>query len=134
MANNTVVNFDPADGVRAVVKSEQAILTSAGADTVKRLTILGRIAADGKYAFYNAGNNPAGTNVPVDVSLSEVVADGAGDDPVGVLLAGTVDESKLIVDGSNPGVGITAAIKDSLRTFGIFVESATETGVLDNQT
>jgi hypothetical protein len=51
MANNTVVNFDPADGVRAVVKSEQAVLTSAGADTVKRLTILGRIAADGTFTF-----------------------------------------------------------------------------------
>jgi hypothetical protein len=133
MANNTATNFDPADGVRSVVKSEQSILTSAGADTVKRLTILGRITSTGKYAFYNAGNSPAGTNVPVAVSLSEVVADGVGDDPVGVMLAGTVEESKLIIDGGNAGENITEAIKDSLRTFGIFVESATETAELDNQ-
>ena len=134
MNNNVVTNFYPGDGVRAVVKSEQAVLTSAGADTVARLTILGRITATGKYGFYNVGNSPAGTGTPVAVSLSEVVAAGAGDDPLGVLLAGTVNEDNLIIDGSAPGVGITESIKDLLRTFGIFVETIDETAELDNQT
>ena len=40
---------------------------------------------------------------------------------------------KLIIDGSAAGVGITDAIKDSLRTFGIIVEPATQTAELDNQ-
>lgn len=134
MGNLTVTNFYPGDGVREVKHSEQAILTSAGAVTTKRLTILGRITADGKYAFYNTGNSPTGTNVPVAVSLSEVVSDGAGDDPIGVMLAGIVREGDLIIHGSNPGVGITEAIKDQLRTYGIFVESCDESNVLDNQT
>lgn len=133
MGDPVITNFDSMDGVRAVSASEQAVLTSAGADTVARLTILGRITADGKYAFYNVGDSPVGTAVPVAVSLSEVVAAGAGDDPVGVMLGGRVDESKLIIDGSAPGVGITEAIKDSLRTFGIIVESYEETAALDNQ-
>ncbi len=132
MANPEIVNYDSMDGVRAVEASEQSVLTSAGADTVARLTILGRITADEKYAFYNVANSPAGTNIPVAVSLSEVVADGAGDDPVGVMLAGRVDAAKLIIDGSAAGVDITEAIKDSLRTFGIIVEDYTETAGLDN--
>lgn len=133
MANPIITNFDSEDGVRAVEASEQSVLTSAGADTVARLTILGRVTATGKYAFYNVGNTPAGTNVPVAVSLSEVVAAGAGDNPVGVMLKGKVREDKLIIDGTEPGVGITEAIKDLLRTQMIIVESATETAALDNQ-
>ncbi len=133
MANPIITNFDSLDGVRAVTEAEQAELSSVGVDTVARLTILGRITATGLYAFYNVANVPAGTNVPVAVSLSEVVAAGAGDDTVAVMLGGRVDESKLIVDGTGPGVGITEAIKDSLRTFGIIVDSYTETAGLDNQ-
>jgi len=132
MANPEIVNFDTMDGVRAVTESEQAVLTSAGADTVARLTILGRITASEKYGFYASGAID-GSEVPVAVSLSEVVAAGAGDDPVGVMLGGKVDASKLIIDGSAAGVGITDAIKDSLRTFGIIVEDYTETAALDNQ-
>jgi hypothetical protein len=132
MANPIITNFDTEDGVRAVEASEQSVLTSAGADTVARLTILGRITATGKYGFYDSGAVD-GTEVPVAVSLSEVVAAGAGDDPLGVMLKGKVREDKLIIDGTGPGVGITEAIKDSLRTFGIIVEPATETAALDNQ-
>ena len=234
MANPVIVNYDFLDGVRAVSESEQAVLTSAGADTVKRLTILGRIlialgvvAADGgntgdgtvtefalaatgapakigtyvltcitavvnggifklvdpagnliadditilagaggvivftgdgmtfkitdgatdfaagdfftltvtagslNYAFYSA-SAVDGSDTPVAVSLSEVVADGAGDDPVGVMLAGRVDSAKLIIDGSAAGAGITATIKDLLRTQMIIVEDYTETAGLDN--
>jgi hypothetical protein len=133
MANLTITNFDPQDGLRRVDLSEQSVLTSAGADTVARLTILGRITADGKYCFYSAGNNPVGSATPVAILLNEVVADGAGDDTCSVLLAGEVEESKIIIDGANPGVGITAAIKDSLRTFGIHIVTKTELNKLDTQ-
>lgn len=133
MANPTITNFDPYDGVRAVENSEQGELTLVGSDTIKRLTLLGRITATGKYGFYNAGNSPAGTNVPVAVLLSEVSETEAGDYPASVLLSGRVDAGKLIIDGSAAGVGITEAIKDQLRTFGIFAEDVTETAALDNQ-
>jgi hypothetical protein len=132
MANPTITTFDPYDGVRAVEASEQGELTIGDADDVARLTILGRITATGLYGAYNSGNSPAGTNVPVAVSLSRVNESAAGDYPLSVLLAGRVDSSKLIIDGSEAGVGITEAIKDSLRTFGIIVEDVTETAALDN--
>lgn len=132
MANPEIVNFNTEDGVRAVEASEQALLTSAAADTVAKLTILGRITATGKYGFYAAGASD-GTQTPVAVSLSEVVATAAGDNAVSVLLKGKVRADKLVIDGSLAGVGITEAIKDSLRTFDILVEDATECDALDNQ-
>ena len=135
MANNTVTNFYPGDGVRKVQYSEQDEHTNdtGGALTVYRLTILGRITATGLYKQYASGASD-GSQTPVAVSLSEVVHAANGDKAVGVLLAGEVEESKLIVHGSAAGTGITAAIKDALRTMGIFVIPRTECNALDNQT
>lgn len=132
METNEVTNYYPGDGVREVKRSEQAELTTVGAITVERITILGRITATGKYGYYNSGASD-GTQIPVAVSLSEVVADGAGDFPLGVLLAGSVREENLIIYGTGPGIGITPAIKDALRTYGIHVYSMPDCGVLDNQ-
>lgn len=132
MSENLInTSFQEEDGARAVEESEQGLLTSAGAVTVLRLTILGRITATGKYGFYASGNVD-GTEVPKAVSLSEVVAAGAGDDPLGVMLKGKVRTDRLIIHGSAAGVGITDAIKDLLRDYEIIVEDATETSGLDN--
>ena len=40
MANLTLTNFDPQDGIRSVIASEQTVITSAGVDTVLKMTIL----------------------------------------------------------------------------------------------
>ena len=132
MANPEITNYTTEDGVRSVEASEQGELTLAGADTIARLTILGRITATGKYGLYASGASD-GTEIPLAVSLSEVVATGAGDFPLGVMLKGKIREDQLIIDGSAAGVGITGAIKDALRTFGIIVEPALETARQDNQ-
>lgn len=135
MGNITVTNFDPGDGLRENIKSEQAEHTNdtGGALTVYRLTILGRITATGLYKQYASGASD-GSQTPVAVSLSEVVHTADGDKPVHVLLQGTVNEADLIIHGSAAGVGITEAIKDALRTYGIIVETITECNELDNQT
>lgn len=132
MANPNIVNFDTEDGIRAVEASEQGLVTFAGAKTLAKLTILGRITASGKYGFYASGASD-GTEVPVAVLMNEVVATGAGDKAGSILLKGKVRTDKLIIDGSAAGVGITNAIKDALRTFDIIVEDATECAALDNQ-
>ena len=225
---NNLINtsFQEEDGARAVEESEQGLLTSAAADTVARLTILGRIlaaagtpsantgtgtgtitlftlvagaipivgdyvvtltaalvakitdpngndiasdialndgtttvvvagglqftitdggtafvagdfftlpvaAGSGNYVFYAAAG-AAGAQIAKAVSLSEVVASGAGDDVIGVMLKGKVRTDRLIIDGSAAGVGITDAIKDMLRDYEIIVEDAIETSGLDN--
>lgn len=135
MENNTVTNFTPGDGVRNVKHSEQSEHTNdtGGALTVYRLTILGRITATGLYKQYASGAGD-GSEVPVSVSLSEVVHAADGDKAIGVMLRGEVNEGDLIIHGSAAGVGITDAIKDSLRTYGIMVVPRTECNELDNQT
>ena len=133
MGNLDITNLNPGDGIRAVKVNEQALLTTIEAVIVKRITILGRITATGKYAFYDSGDDPEGVGVPVAVSLSEVVAGALGDFVLAVMLVGKVEEGKLIIHGNDPGEGITPAIKDSLRTFGIIVKPATECNTLDNQ-
>ena len=127
MANPEITNFDIADGVRAVKTSEQALLTTGGAVTVPKLTVLGRIASTGNYGVYKSTNSD-GTENPVAVSLNEVVATSSGDFAVSVLLEGKISSDKLVVDG-----GLTPAIKDSLRDYGIIIEDVTECGELDNQ-
>lgn len=135
MGNNTVTNFYPGDGVRGVKESEQGEHTNdtGGALTVYRLTILGRITATGLYKQYASGAGD-GSEIPVAVSLNEVVHTANGDKPIGVMLQGEVKEGDLIIHGSAAGVGITDAIKDALRTFGIMVVPQTECNALDNQT
>jgi len=135
MGNNTVTNFYPGDGVREVKHSEQGEHTNdtGGALTVYRLTILGRITATGKYKQYASGAVD-GSQTPVAVSLSEVVHAANGDKAIGVMLQGAVNEGDLIIHGNDAGDGITDAIKDSLRTYGIIVEPRTECNALDNQT
>lgn len=236
MANNIVINFSTEDGIRAVKSSEQSVLQLGGADTIARMTILGRqdvnaaivvtadagntgdgtvaavvvggpvipkagtyvvtcvtavtnggvfkiedpagnlvlgnivlspagagvaaivtadgiqftitdgttdfaaddffsavVVANGDYVYYSAAG-VGGAQIPRAVLLNEIVATGSGDFPISVLTEGRVRTDALIIDGSAAGVGITAAIKDSLRTFGIIVEDADECASLDNQT
>lgn len=226
MSNLINTSFQEEDGARAVEESEQGILTLAGADIIKRLTILGRILAgagtpgaavgtgngtitlftlvagdvpkigtykfvltapligkivdpngndiaadialnDGTTTVVSAGglqftvtdgstafvagdyfdlpvvvgslayvpfavDGAAGAQIPKAVSLSEVVATGAGDFPLGVMLKGKVRTDRLIIDGSDAGAGITDEIKDLLRDYEIIIEDATETSGLDN--
>jgi len=134
MGYPTVTNYDPHDGIRAVNHDEQGVITFAGAATVAKCTILGRITATGKYCYYSSGDSPAGSANIQGVSLNEVVATGAGDKPIGVMRNGTVDEDLLIIQGNDPGVGITDAIKDALNDIGIRVVNYTDPSILDNQT
>ncbi len=132
MSNLTITNFSTEDGIRGVSTSEQGVITLTENTTVGRITILGRITATGKYGVYASGATD-GTEKPIAVSVSEAVSTVAGDYAVGVMLGGEVREDSLIIHGSDPGVGITDAIKDMLRDYGIIVKPAVETLALDNQ-
>ncbi len=130
MANIDITNYTTVSPIRGVEHSEQGIITLAEGVTISPVCVLGRITATEKYAPYNPDASD-GSEKPVAVSLSEVCATNAGDYPVGVMLAGEVDEAYLYVAGTNPEVN--AALKDALRGFGIYAKKYTETAVLDNQ-
>lgn len=131
MANIIITNYENYDGIKPV-DTDQNVITGLGADTFIRGTILGVITATGKYYPYNVGDSPAGTNIPKAILLNEVVTTTTVDYPCGVMLTGEIDEAKVMIDGGTQGSGITQAIKDQLRDYGIIVKSKTECGVIDN--
>lgn len=133
MASLTITNYDPQSWLRRVDSSQQSVLTGLGADVFTAGTLLGRITATGKYYVYNVGDTPAGTGTIVGILMNDVTTTDTSDYPIQVLLAGEVDSALITIDGSAVGTGITEAIKDSLRTFGIFVVDKTELNNLDTQ-
>lgn len=129
----TITNYDPQSWLRRVDHSEQAVIAGQATDSFVAGTILGRITSGGKYYPYNVGNSPAGTVTPVGILMNDVSTTNGVDSPCNVLLAGEVDAALITIDGSEAGVGITDAIKDALRTFGIHVVDKTELNNLDTQ-
>jgi len=61
MSNLIRTDYQEEDGARAVRASEQGLLTSAGAETVKRLTLLGRISVAVGAAAPGGSNTGNGT-------------------------------------------------------------------------
>lgn len=133
MANLTITNYDPQSWLRRVDLSEQGVLTGLGADVFTAGTLLGRITATGKYYVYNVGGTPAGTDTIVGILMNDVTTTDTSDYPIQILLAGEVDDALITIDGSAAGTGITNAIKDALRTFGIHAVNKTELNNLDTQ-
>ncbi len=97
-------------------------------------TILGRVTADSKLRPYTgAATHGAGTNTPVGVLGTSLTSDGTpSDENIRYIVAGGVKEEALIIDGADPGVGVTEAIKDLLRDMGIVPLSSTDLSQLDN--
>ncbi len=97
--------------------------------------LLGRVTASGKLVLYTAAATyGVGSGVPVGVLHTAVLADaGPADENLRYIVSGKVREDELRIDGGAKGVGITEAIKDLLRDFGIVPLSATELSKLDNQ-
>ncbi len=90
------------------------------------------VAADGDLVVF-AVAGAGGAQVPLAVLTFEVVATGAEDKPIQAMVAGVVRSTRLVIDGTAAGVGITKAILDQLRDYGIASKSATELLSLDNQ-
>lgn len=94
------------------------LLVFAGAGTVAKGTILGRVTANGRLAPFATGASD-GTEVPVAVLTYPVTATGAGNIAVRALVAGTVNKNRLIIHADGNGTNITNAILDKLRDMGI---------------
>ena len=97
--------------------------------------ILGRVTASAKLVLYTAAATyGVGSGVPVGVLHTAVVAtSGPADENIRYIVSGQVREDELRIDGAAKGAGITEAVKDLLRDFGIVPLSAVELSKLDNQ-
>lgn len=90
------------------------------------------VAADGNWVpFAKAG--VGGAQVPKSVITYDVVAAGAGNEPIRPMLSGVVRKQRLIIalDGDDSNVDRT--VRDQLRDYSIVVKDVNEIRKLDNQ-
>ena len=90
------------------------------------------VAVDGKMVPF-ATDGAGGAQIPKQVIRDALTATGAGDLPCRPIVSGQVRAGDLVIDGTAAGVGITDAIIDQLRDFGIIAMATTQRAELDNQ-
>ena len=106
-------------------------ITEGGTDFVAGDTFTMVVVANGKMVPFVIGG-VAGAGVPVEVVTYDVVAAGAGDEPIRGMISGEVREEKLIINADGDGSNITAAILDQLRSAGLTAVSVGELNIADN--
>lgn len=111
----------PVDSViRAVEESTRASVTIEANKPLARGTILMR---DGdKFKPYATGDS----NIASAIALEDIDSATAGDYNIAILIRGEANKSRVIVQGSEAGVGITTAIIDNLRMYSIFLKDYTD--------
>lgn len=111
------LRFTITDGANNFVAGDTATLT---------------VAADGKLVPF-ATDGVGGAQYPVAVLTYEVVATGSGNKAVRPLIAGMVNQDRLIIDADGDGSNVTTAIIDQLRAIGIVAHPVRQLAGLDNQ-
>lgn len=107
-------------------------VTDAATDFVAGDFFTITVTADGKLVvFAKAGSR--GDQVPVAVLAHAITKGGAGTEPVRVLVAGTVNKKRLVIDADGDDSNVDAAVMDQLREVGIVPIDVQQTAVLDNQ-
>lgn len=127
---NTAIDNSPL--VYRAEKTQNGLLTLAGADAIVRGTVLARDSVSGKYVLFAVGGSTNENGSPKFVLLEDVTSTGAGDSACHVLLKGKVNSNKLVVDAAGDNSTLTAAHYDVLRTYGIDVEAPQQLSGLDN--
>lgn len=129
MSNLEIVNQDTSVVPIGDNEYKTATFTAVGANTYPAGTVLARNSSTDKWEVYvDAGAN--GTGIAKSVLQQELITTGAGDVGYRIMEKGRVDQNKLSIFG---GGGVTEAMIDSLRDYGILCEPVEETGRLDNQ-
>jgi hypothetical protein len=118
VVTTTSINWGGTDITLRDEQFRDEVVTFAGAATIVRGTILGRITATGKLKAWASGSSD-GSQVPIAVAAYDIVATGAGDVAARVIVRGEVRRNHLIIDADGTGVNITPALIDQLRDYGI---------------
>lgn len=105
----------------------------AGADVLAAGTIVARHSTTGKFQIYAKGGPTNEDGIPKGVLTYAVTAAGAGDVSVSVLIAGVVNQDRLIIDADGDGSNIDGSVVDDLRDFGVNPQPVKQLGLLDNQ-
>jgi len=134
MADPTVTNVDVGQIAIEVSDFEHHVWTAAGADTLVAGTIVARITSTGKWQIYAKGGSTDGNGIAKGVLTYDAVATGAGDVAVAVLVRGTVNQDRLIIDADGDGSNVDETVIDDLLANGILAKPVGQLGQLDNQT
>lgn len=90
------------------------------------------VAADGDLVPF-ATDGVGGAQIPAAILTYDVTSTGAGDIAVRVLITGSVNKDRLIIDADGDGDNVTTAIIDQLRAIGIVALPVRQLAGLDNQ-
>ena len=96
-------------------------------------TILARDSVSGLLVIFVKGGSTNENGIPKAVITYELVAAGAGDFPVRVLVSGSVRKERLIIDADGDATNIDAAVMDQLRDYSIVAIDVSELNIQDNQ-
>lgn len=88
--------------------------------------------ADGKLVPYVVAG-AGGAQLPKAIVTFDVVAAGAGNEPIRAMITGVVRKERLIIDADGDGSNITDAILDLIRDFSLISVDVQELNILDNQ-
>lgn len=107
-------------------------ITAAGADTFAKGTILARDTSTLKFVLFVKGGSTNGNGIPGAVLMEDLVYSGAGDKTSNIAIAGTFNQSKLIIDADGDASNIDGAVVDGLRAKGLNPVVSTDLVGYDN--
>lgn len=109
------------------------LVTFAGADTFAPGTILARDTGTDKLVLFVKGGSTAGNGIPNSVLAHELVATGAGDESARVMIKGTVNRGRLVIDSDGDASNIDGVVVDELGARGITAIEVEQLAEEDNQ-
>lgn len=133
MANLDITNNDL--GIVKLDSGEFAdgLITFAGADVYVAGTILAVDSTTKKYIAFVKGGVGDDDGIAKAVLTYDVTATGAGDIKSRVLIRGTVNSSRLVIDADGDDSNVDVDVVDGLRDFGITPVEVSQLAQLDNQ-
>jgi len=133
MANPIITNINNAELVIHGKEYSDEVLTFGGAGTVLKGTILARDSSTLKLVVFEKGGTTNGNGIPKALAVVDIVAAGAGDEPLRALINGGVRSDLLIIDADGDDSNVDATVLDQLRDYTLIAVAVTELNSLDNQ-
>lgn len=107
-------------------------VTDGAADFDAGDTFSAAVVANGNYVPF-ATDGVAGANIPTAIITCDVVATGAGNEPIRPMIGGQYRSGDLVIDADGDNSNVTDAIIDQLRDFTIIGRPTTQLAFADNQ-
>lgn len=134
MSNSVITNCDTGSFEVSGGIFEDDLLTFAGAGTVKAGTILARDSVSLKLVPFVKGGSTNENGIPKAIVTYPVVATGAGNLPVRVMVGGVGSLARAVIHSDGTNANIDKKVIDTVREFAkINLLKEKELNILDNQ-